>query len=162
MVPPRSSEAMDDVEIIRLSSDHGQAFAALESAIFPDDPWSLPQIAEELAGPHGHYFGLSKDGALVGYAGFKGVFDADLMVIGVLPTERGQGLGQLLLRHVMVEAKRLGLEHMILEVRASNEAAIGLYRANGFESIGRVRNYYRAPVEDAETMRVLLDDASFS
>ena len=45
-------------------------------------------------------------------------------------------------------AKR-GLHVIVLEVRASNEAAIRLYSARGFEKIGVRRNFYNNPREDA-------------
>jgi ribosomal-protein-alanine N-acetyltransferase len=42
---------------------------------------------------------------------------------------------------------------IVLEVRASNEAAIRLYSARGFEKIGVRRNFYNNPREDALIMR---------
>jgi ribosomal-protein-alanine N-acetyltransferase len=40
-----------------------------------------------------------------------------------------------------------------LEVRESNEAAVALYKGYGFQPIGRRRNYYDHPREDAIVMR---------
>jgi ribosomal-protein-alanine N-acetyltransferase len=44
----------------------------------------------------------------------------------------------------------------ILEVRAGNVAAQSLYRRFGFEVVGRRRQYYRDPVEDALLMNATL------
>ena len=41
------------------------------------------------------------------------------------------------------------LSFLTLEVRPSNEAAIALYQSFGFEEVGRRRNYYDLPKEDA-------------
>lgn len=41
----------------------------------------------------------------------------------------------------------------MLEVRASNEPAVSVYRKLGFEEVGRRKNYYRNPKEDALIMR---------
>ena len=42
-----------------------------------------------------------------------------------------------------------GATDLFLEVRASNEAAISLYRAFGFNPVGTRKNYYKNPSEDA-------------
>ena len=36
-----------------------------------------------------------------------------------------------------------------LEVRRSNQTALDFYRENGFVQVGRRKNYYTAPIEDA-------------
>ena len=48
-----------------------------------------------------------------------------------------------------------GREHLAfltLEVRASNDKAVALYRKHGFEEVGRRRDYYQDPKEDAILM----------
>jgi len=52
------------------------------------------------------------------------------------------------------EAGRRGVAEAILEVRASNEAAQLLYRDLGFSFVGRRRDYYRLPTEDALVMKL--------
>jgi ribosomal-protein-alanine N-acetyltransferase len=50
---------------------------------------------------------------------------------------------------------RFGQEHLAfltLEVRASNQSAIGLYLKHGFEEVGRRKNFYADPQEDAIIM----------
>jgi ribosomal-protein-alanine N-acetyltransferase len=41
-------------------------------------------------------------------------------------------------------------------VRAGNLPAQALYRSRGFEAVGRRRDYYREPPEDALVMRASL------
>ena len=54
----------------------------------------------------------------------------------------------------MVEAlKTKGSHCLTLEVRASNGPAIALYEKLGFSEIGRRKNYYRNPREDALILR---------
>ena len=43
-----------------------------------------------------------------------------------------------------------------LEVRAHNAPALALYAALGFESVGRRKNFYKNPPEDALVMRAEL------
>lgn len=130
---------------------------ALEQAIFPEDPWTPGMVDEELNAAGRHYVAayVSTDnasGEIVGYAGITLGPDADVMTIGVLAQWRGKGVGSHLLADLLAAADAAGSERIFLEVRASNEAAQGLYRRHGFEVIGRIRNYFRQPREDAVTM----------
>ena len=53
--------------------------------------------------------------------------------IGVLPAERGKGLGRWLLRWGVAYLRERGAEVVELAVEAANDRALGLYRRNGFE-----------------------------
>lgn len=52
--------------------------------------------------------------------------------VGVLPKFRGQGLGEALLRQVLLDFRAAGLEKAVLDVTAENEGAYRLYRRLGF------------------------------
>lgn len=73
--------------------------------------------------------------------------------IGVRVEARRLGLGGALLLAALRAGRRLGAECALLEVRAGNLPAQALYRSRGFEAVGRRRNYYREPPEDALVMR---------
>jgi [ribosomal protein S18]-alanine N-acetyltransferase len=62
---------------------------------------------------------------------------------------RRQGIGAALIDACMAWAANAGASAIRLEVRASNAAAISLYRRLGFSTTGIRRAYYSAPVEDA-------------
>jgi len=51
------------------------------------------------------------------------------------------------------QLKKQGSQCLTLEVRASNMPAIALYEKLGFTQIGRRKNYYRNPKEDALILR---------
>ena len=51
---------------------------------------------------------------------------------------------------------------MLLEVRASNDGAIALYKEAGFKAIAKRRAYYTHPREDAVVMRKKLTASLFS
>ena len=76
--------------------------------------------------------------------------------IGVRGEARRQGLGSALLLAALRAGRRRGAVSALLEVRAGNLPAQALYRRQGFETVGRRRNYYREPPEDALVMRALL------
>ncbi len=72
--------------------------------------------------------------------------------IAVRPQYRQQGIGSALLCRILDEGRRLGAGAAFLEVRAGNEAAHALYLSCGFHIVGRRRNYYSSPPEDAIIM----------
>ena len=69
------------------------------------------------------------------------------------PSFRRIGVARSLMEAAMDESGYRGVRFVILEVRASNEAAQGLYKKLGFKLIGRRKDYYRGPIEDALVMR---------
>jgi ribosomal-protein-alanine N-acetyltransferase len=72
------------------------------------------------------------------------------------PDYRGIGIGQSLMEGAVDEGRMRGATFVLLEVRASNEVAQLLYRKLGFRYVGRRRDYYRMPTEDAFVMRLEL------
>ncbi len=90
---------------------------------------------------------------LIGFAGMWIMFDeAHITTIGVHPDQRGNGLGELLLVQLFIEAAARGAEMMTLEVRVSNDSAQALYQKYGFERHGVRRRYYSDNGEDAYIM----------
>lgn len=82
--------------------------------------------------------------------------DAELLLVGVVPAMRGQGIGAALVRLARTDAARRGAEAIFLEVRDGNDPALALYRAARFVAVGRRRDYYSGPGGtryDAVTMR---------
>ena len=72
---------------------------------------------------------------------------------------RQQGIAVKLLEAVLLWARRLGARLAVLEVRAGNIAAQGLYARCGFKHVGRRRHYYSRPVEDALLMTLYLESS---
>jgi [ribosomal protein S18]-alanine N-acetyltransferase len=73
--------------------------------------------------------------------------------VAVRPRFRRRGIGLALLERVLRDGAHRGARTAILEVRAGNVAAQALYGRQGFEVVGRRRDYYADPVEDALVMR---------
>lgn len=140
---------LEDVEEI--------AFAELE--LFPDEAWSVFQLAEEIEHPDRRYVVAveggteptrsadgrtlpGRGGALLGYAGIMLAGDlADLHTIGT--RREGEGIGRALLAWCEEQARTGGAERMLLEVREDNTRARAVYAAAGYREIGRRRGYYR-------------------
>ena len=74
--------------------------------------------------------------------------------VAVRPQFRGQGLGSALLQTTVDQARQRDAKNAQLEVRAGNEEAQRLYLKCGFVVVGRRKNYYREPTEDALLMNL--------
>ncbi|MYA60303.1 MAG: ribosomal-protein-alanine N-acetyltransferase [Chloroflexi bacterium] len=96
---------------------------------------------------------LSDSRSIVGLVGiWTPVDQAHIMVIASRPSERRQGVGELLVIATLCEAVKIGATNVTLEVRKSNDAALTLYRKYGFSEIGIRRRYYSDNHEDAVIM----------
>lgn len=88
---------------------------------------------------------FESDGSMLGYAVLMlAVDESELLDIAIDAARQRQGWGQRLLDEMMALARHFGMRRMVLEVRASNRAAIALYRKAGFRDIGLRRDYYQA------------------
>ena len=74
--------------------------------------------------------------------------------VAVRPEFRGQGLGSALLQTTLEQAQKRSAKIAQLEVRAGNGEAQRLYLRCGFTVVGRRKNYYRHPTEDALLMNL--------
>ncbi len=102
------------------------------------------------------------DGEVAGYAVSWAVLDqGELGNVAVAPEWRHRGIAHRLLDAVILRAAERRVKELFLEVRVSNSTARQLYLAYGFRDVGRRRNYYMEPVEDALVMRKDLDPAAF-
>ncbi len=73
-----------------------------------------------------------------------GAGEAHILTLAVRHQRRGQGLGKMMLSHLMIVAKQFHVHTVLLEVRPSNHVAISLYQQMGFNEIGLRPNYYPA------------------
>lgn len=119
-----------------------EEIAVAELALFPDEAWTVFQLAEEVDHPSRRYVVAVGEGELLGYAGIMLAGDtADLHTIG---TRRpGIGIGRALLSWCERAARDGGATRMVLEVREDNQRARAFYTAAGYAEIGRRRGYYR-------------------
>ena len=141
------------VRIVPMTADHLNEAAELERICF-SDPWSRNMLAEELKNDCASLIAAVDDsGRLAGYAGIQVVLDEGYILnVVVRPECRRNGVAQKLLNVFIDFAQANGLAFLSLEVRASNHPAIVLYGKMGFRGVGRRKNYYEHPREDAIIM----------
>lgn len=130
----------------------------LESKVFPD-PWSADSFLAELdrRADIGYPIVLREEGELVGYAIVWFIVDeVHIGNIAVHPDRQRQGLGSLLLTHILSEGRRRSMVQATLEVRPSNEKARALYESFGFEQFSVRKRYYSDDHEDAWVLKHVL------
>ena len=142
-----------DYQILPMTKEHLPQIAALEKLCFPADPWSEALFRSALENPAvAILLAQGEDRAILGYAVLSTVLDeGNLDNIAVAPHCRRQGVADALLS-ALTGFGRGHLSVLMLEVRASNAPAIALYEKHGFAAVGRRKNYYDNPREDALLM----------
>lgn len=93
----------------------------------------------------------------VGYIVGRAVVDqGEILNLGVALRARRRGIGSALVRRLLDDFAARGVESAFLEVRDSNVPAQQLYQSFGFTAVGRRRNYYHRPMEDAVVLRAAI------
>ncbi|EEH64700.1 putative ribosomal-protein-alanine acetyltransferase [Gleimia coleocanis DSM 15436] len=87
----------------------------LEQVIFGAEAWSESMLMDELTLPDRLYIGAYQGEDLLGYAGVRLGWDTDLMTVGVLPLQRGRGVGRALVKELLrrVASVRFAPDHSI-------------------------------------------------
>lgn len=119
------------------------------------DPWTRAQLAAELQTPGRHTFVALEDTRPVAFICLNLNDDhaSEVLQLAVAPALRRQGYGRALTSHALARLAALGATSYVLDVRASNLAAIALYRRLGFVPVAKRPGLYARPAEDGLTMQ---------
>lgn len=86
---------------------------------------------------------LEQDDGIKAYSVLSiGVAEAHVLTLCVRPDSQRQGLGRMMMEHMLELASQAGAETMLLEVRPSNASAIRLYHQLQFNEVGTRPDYY--------------------
>ena len=132
---------------------HIDQMAQIETECF-SVPWSREALEEELENPYAHYVVCcDPHGNVMGYIGSRIVLDeADITNVAVRPQYRRRGIAARLVSMMLEQMAEKGVVSVLLEVRESNLPAQNCYAQAGFTVVGRRKNYYELPKEDALLM----------
>ena len=132
----------------RVSQSLIQALNVELSAIYPEPGANHFQLdAAETAEGRGAFIVVYRGETPVGCGALR-LLDAEtgeLKRMYVSPSERGKGLGHLLVSALEAEAKTLGVRRLVLETGVRQQAALALYRAAGFQPIPLYGDYLLSP-----------------
>ena len=133
-------------------------FVSLDKELFSYAPWTTGQYKEEFSSPTRHFVvALDEQHSIIGYAGVfaPGATEADILTVGVVPEHRGKGIATALMALITEWASAQESTAMMLEVKADNVAAIGLYESLGYSKLNVRKDYFGAGL-DAQVMRLEL------
>lgn len=110
-----------------------------------DDFWTPSLLKSEIMGNNRKYIVAKQKDKIVGFAGIMLNFnEAEMMNIVTKKSERGKGIGKVLLEKLIEIAKKNHAETIFLEVHKNNQIARKIYENAGFIEIGERKNYYHS------------------
>ncbi|HEM3165527.1 ribosomal protein S18-alanine N-acetyltransferase [Streptococcus suis] len=126
-----------------------EAVLTVMQSVYEQSPWTLEQIAASMTSQDEDYYLAYKGQELVGFLAVQTVLDEmEILQIAVKADFQRLGIASQLMAAVMDWDGDI-----FLEVRESNSAAQALYTRKHFTKIGKRKDYYRHPVEDAVIMK---------
>lgn len=143
-------------KISDVREEHFEQVLELEKKCF-SVPWTPEQLSAQMPDKMHVFIVAENDAELLGYVGMMYVLDEGYISnVAVSPDYRRQGIGDELINELLCRAEELSLAFVTLEVRESNVSARTLYAKHGFKDVGRRKNYYNFPTEDAILMTTFL------
>lgn len=145
-------EQEDNFVIRKMTAADVPEVCEIERTCF-SDPWSETSFLDALGFAYTGYLVAEIKGEIVGYCGYyRSLTEAEIVNVAVAKAFRKQRIGTKLLRELFAQGVSEGVEAFLLEVRASNAAAIALYTSLGFQIETTRKNFYSHPTEDAYVM----------
>lgn len=116
-------------------------------------PWSEKSFLESMERTDTVFLVALAGEEVAGYIGCYCIAGTgEITNVAVKTSHRRKGIGGMLLQKLYEEGAALDTQEYFLEVRESNDAAIGLYSRQGFVKEGIRKNFYEKPVENAVIM----------
>ena len=156
-MPTGAVHGVDDVSLRDMAATDLPVVVEIERASY-SVPWSEATFRGLLRRRDADLVVVTANDTVIGYACFWCVVDqGELGNVAVSTDWRGHGLGARLVAEILLRARRRRVREVFLEVRPTNHTARRLYGRFGFVPVGRRRNYYQSPAEDALVLRRLID-----
>ena len=142
------------IYITRMTKDDIDDVVAIEAEAYGEHHWSKSSFYEELNNNLAKYYiAKTSTGETVAYAGTWHIIDeGHITTIAVKKDYMRKHIGEAIIVKILEDCYKEGIKYLTLEVRVSNEAAIGLYTKYGFNSLGTRKGYYQDNNEDALIM----------
>ena len=147
---PEIVERINNTTVIReMQESDIEEISRLEKECF-SEPWSETSLKDELTNETARFYVIRDNENLLGYIGSNNICN-EVYITNVAVSEfcRGKGYGKTLVNHLIKQSELEKAFFITLEVRESNENAISLYEKCGFKLIGKRKNFYSKPTEDA-------------
>ena len=140
--------------ITKMTDEDIEDVVKIEAEAYGKHHWSKSSFYDEMHNNLAKYYvAKTEAGELVGYAGTWHIIDeGHITTIAVKKSHLRKHIGEAIIVKILEDCYKEGIKYLTLEVRVSNEAAIGLYTKYGFSSLGTRKGYYQDNNEDALIM----------
>lgn len=136
----------------QMQPEDASAVAEIEAKSF-SQPWSEQAFLDASRDEAALFMVAEEEQKILGYAGMYISFEeGEITNVAVDPEARAGGIGTAIMAAMQDASRMRGVSRIVLEVRASNQPAIGLYDKMGFISVGVRKGFYDFPKEDAIIM----------
>ena len=149
---------MEDIKIDSIKIRHMEigdidAVSYVENQCF-NIPWSKKSFEYEVReNDKALYLIAEYNGNVLGYVGLWKILDeGHITNIAVLEPFRKKGIATMMLGKLFELARKESINSFVLEVKKTNDVAIGLYERFGFEKCGLRKGYYKDTDDDALIM----------
>ena len=143
---------MMNITVEKMGENHVEKLALIEKECF-STPWSENALREELENSHARFLVAVCDGEVSGYIGAHNILgEVYITNVAVSEKHRRKGMGENLINSLISLCESENAEFITLEVRESNKPAINLYKKMNFKDVGKRKNFYENPREDAILM----------
>lgn len=145
---------LSEIFISKMTSDDIANVVEIEAEAYGNHHWSKSSFYDEMQNNLAKYYvAKTSGGELVGYAGTWHIIDeGHITTIAVKNSYLRHHVGEALIVKILDDCYKDEIKYLTLEVRVSNEPAIGLYTKYGFQSLGTRKGYYQDNNEDALIM----------
>jgi [ribosomal protein S18]-alanine N-acetyltransferase len=140
--PPPLPLPRPEVAFQAFTADWLARVLQIENAVYPH-PWSSANFVDSMATGYQMQVLTTTDADILGYfVAMKGFEEVHLLNITVAEKFQRQGWAKLMLDALAVWSRGQGAAWLWLEVRAGNERALQVYKAQGFQLVSVRQDYY--------------------
>ena len=138
--------------MVRLAQSTDAKRLAEISAKNVEPSWNEDDFIGGIENPQAVIF-LQEEEEIFGYAVcYFAADEGEIPSIAVDQSHRRCGIGKELFEALSAYITKRGIARLFLEVREKNAAAVAFYKNQGFQEVGRRKNFYSNPTEDALIM----------
>jgi ribosomal-protein-alanine N-acetyltransferase len=139
----RESNVAVEVRFEPMLAQQLDAVLAVEQHAYAH-PWNRTHFLDALQSGYQAQLLLAEDLLLGYFVAMQGVDEVHLLNITVAPAYQRQGWSRVMLDALAVWARARRAEWLWLEVRVGNLRAVKVYEAQGYQCVGRRKDYYPA------------------
>ena len=142
------------IYITEMTANDIDTVVEIEAEAYGEHHWSKSSFYDEMNNNLAKYYcARTESGEIIAYVGMWNILEeGHITTLAVKPSYKRNHIGEALIVKILEYCYKEGIKYLTLEVRVSNNPAIGLYTKYNFNSLGTRKGYYQDNNEDALIM----------